>query len=530
METESRKTLVVGIDAATWDVLDPLLEAGRLPNIAAIVDEGVRGTLQSTTPPMTPLAWTSIATGVNPGKHGVYDFLKQDQETYEVTPTDYTEMSRPTVWDLLAESGKRAGVVNYPAFEPPSENTAFFVPGIPRRRAELSTHPSSVATVLDEFDYRVHPSASPDDGTRAYYEAVRDLTETQLEVTLELFDEHDVDVLWPVFMGVDWIQHYLWGETIGREDAVERFYEYVDTVVGRLRDAVGPDWHTVLLSDHGATPIEGVAHLDSLLAELGYLSSDDDTRIGRQVVDSLLSGAWQLGRRLPPSVKRFLKEWLTDESLNRARAAGGAGQLDLHNQVDWSATTAFAYGNMGQIFSHNEDRYPLGTVADDDDLLHSVKTELETVTDDDGRPLFETVEFGSDVYDGPHAADGPDLVARPRDWSYTLYGDFETPWLHPPGKRVADHHPRGVVAAAGPEVPVGGSVGSVAVTDVAPTLLCLHGAPLVDDMDGSVVSDLFWEGEPPTPTTHPVEAIETTQSDRTDASGVEERLEELGYL
>ena len=76
------RTLILGLDGATFDVIDPLVEAGDLPNLAALIERGARGTLRSTTHPLTPLAWTTMATGVNAGRHGIWDFSERDETGY----------------------------------------------------------------------------------------------------------------------------------------------------------------------------------------------------------------------------------------------------------------------------------------------------------------------------------------------------------------------------------------------------------------------------------------------------------------
>ena len=77
-----KKVLVIGLDGATWDLLKPWADEGKLPTIKKLMDGGVWGELQSTVPFLTPPAWTSLFTGVNPGKHNIYDFLTRDKQTY----------------------------------------------------------------------------------------------------------------------------------------------------------------------------------------------------------------------------------------------------------------------------------------------------------------------------------------------------------------------------------------------------------------------------------------------------------------
>ena len=70
------KVFVLGLDGATWDVLEPLMQAGVLPHLARLRQQGASGTLGSVFPPLSPVAWTGVMTGKNSGKHGVFEFLE----------------------------------------------------------------------------------------------------------------------------------------------------------------------------------------------------------------------------------------------------------------------------------------------------------------------------------------------------------------------------------------------------------------------------------------------------------------------
>ena len=70
------RVLIVGWDGATWDLAKPWMDAGRLPTLKSLFDEGTHADLNSTTPPMTLPSWSSMLTGCNPGKHGIFDFMQ----------------------------------------------------------------------------------------------------------------------------------------------------------------------------------------------------------------------------------------------------------------------------------------------------------------------------------------------------------------------------------------------------------------------------------------------------------------------
>src|SRR3979409_1318657 len=77
----TRDVLLIGLDGATFDILDPLIESGVMPVLRDLIGSGVRATLQSTVPALTPPAWTSLVTGRGPGSHGIFDFFRKDDES-----------------------------------------------------------------------------------------------------------------------------------------------------------------------------------------------------------------------------------------------------------------------------------------------------------------------------------------------------------------------------------------------------------------------------------------------------------------
>ena len=110
--------LLVGIDAGDWIILDPLLAEGRLPNLASLIRRGARADLHTLTPMLSPLIWTSIATGVTPDQHGILDFLTQDPATGKMIPVTSTLRRVPAFWNVLTEHGISQGIVGWLATWP----------------------------------------------------------------------------------------------------------------------------------------------------------------------------------------------------------------------------------------------------------------------------------------------------------------------------------------------------------------------------------------------------------------------------
>ena len=529
------ETLVVGLDAATPAIINRLRSEDRLPALSSLANEGISGTLSSTLPPMTPQAWTSISTGTNPGRHGIFDFRTQDRSTYRISPIEYARMNEPTIWDVCAARDVSVGIMNYPLATPPPHVEEFFISGIPASVDDRIAYPADVGDYLDKIEYQIYPQSDPHENPANYFAELQSLMETRYEASVDLAQRYDPDVLWTVFMAIDWGQHYLWNTSISEEDAVPALYEHADDILGGYIDRFDPD--TVLvLSDHGAQAIRGEIHLNSLLAHLDYLEpTTNDGNVFTRAGQWTASTAWNIGRELPHNVRERVKRYAPDGVLDDARvAADAAGQRMLHEDIEWGSTQAFTYGSMGRVFIHRADRYPEGTVsaAEYEPLRDHLIDDLKSVSDPrTGEPVFEAVVRAEEKYAGEYSDDGPNLLVVPRNWEYMIYGDLNDEWLHPPRQRIADHHPLGVFYAAGQSVATGEVTADI--TDFAPTLLYLLGLPILAGLDGEVVSGIR-DSEANTPRPKYIKDAVHDRPDRTDEEAhertVEERLDDLGYL
>src|ERR1051325_8760378 len=115
----NKRVFMIGWDGATFDLIHPWVKDGKLPNIARPMERGVHGPLRSTIPPWTFPAWTSFMTGKNPGKHGVYDFLRPRQGSYDLEFVNGSHRRARTFWQILSEAGRKVVSISVPCTFPP---------------------------------------------------------------------------------------------------------------------------------------------------------------------------------------------------------------------------------------------------------------------------------------------------------------------------------------------------------------------------------------------------------------------------
>ena len=121
---ERKRVLVIGLDGATWDVLERWIADGSLPHLAQLRKDGCWGELSSTIPPISAAAWSSFMTGKRPGKHGVFHFMdlfgNDDIKDSKTKIVNARNLKSPTLWDILGHHGCQVALVNLPMTYPPS--------------------------------------------------------------------------------------------------------------------------------------------------------------------------------------------------------------------------------------------------------------------------------------------------------------------------------------------------------------------------------------------------------------------------
>ena len=130
------RLLVIGLDGASWDLIDPLMKAGRLPNLKRFCARGARAVLMSAPPMRSPRLWTTIASGVSPEKHGITGFFSTQ-----------ADLKTPRIWDICEAEGLRTGLFSWMVTWPPEGRSAFEIPSWFARSPE--TYPLSYTCVQE---------------------------------------------------------------------------------------------------------------------------------------------------------------------------------------------------------------------------------------------------------------------------------------------------------------------------------------------------------------------------------------------
>jgi len=542
-------TLVIGIDGGEWAVIDRLIEAGRLPHIAELRDEGVSGDLESVTPPVSPPAWNSILTGTNPGKHGVFDFSTFD-EHYQRRSINASDRRSAPFWRVLNDHDVSTGLFKVPFTYPPEAVDGFVVTGFPTPDS-VDDHviPGSlVETVGPPEDLFEDWSLQQAGEYAVFRDDLIEVAEHQTDALLTVLERDDPEFVMSVYDGADRIQHFFWkhfDSTHSRyeaesalADAIPRYYEALDAGIGALLDRAGEGTNVLLLSDHGFGPLERDVYIDEWLERNGFLARKEESTAegaSKDTAATLLRHGWAGVQRagLGDAVRSVVPEQLF---------RSGHEFVDAEDRtIQWRQTQAFFSTLSGQaIYINLDERFRDGGVSrgEYDAVVERLRSALLTLRDPEtDRRVIEDIYRREDLFEGWAIEAAPDLIVRSAPRCTLKDGRSErlvrsaTQSAH---DRSGDHRTNGIVVAAGPAFD-SGTIADATILDIAPTLCHLQGTPVPESMDGRVLESLFAGGGRERRSIERTSEYGRTQQEARawsaeESTELEAQLEHMGYL
>ncbi len=548
------RVVIIGLDAANWRSMTPLMEAGRLPNLERLVRQGASGDLATFLPTVSPALWTTVATGKNMATHGVSVRVVslEDGRGREISSSLSSDARKvKALWEIYTNRGLRSCFLGWWATWPAEQTNGVIVSDRFLQSGERGgVHPAATEQELADaglLEHRLPPGwkdyiRALDDrltrfettATGRSYEPrqIRDLREhaavlrnmAALDWRVARISRHMLakpdrwDLVGIYFWYLDVVQHLFWeywrpeGFDIPDEereifrDVIPRYYEFMDAVVGQLLGLLSVDTNLLIISDHGMESYYAHRYLNDLFE-----------------VEPVLEALDLMER-------------------------GSDGVLDTLGSEVLSVTSCRNLRLMNLSSRNGETRE---AKAERLKRLAGVLSDLRT--DPSGTQLFREVVVlsqGQTTYKGDgflaYTFEHADLLALlapqiPRGDSLLTPGG----WLHleplcpwaPEKTGFHSEGPPGIVIAYGPSVKRGVGVEGASLLDIAPTVLALGGLPVAEDMEGRVLTDIVrrdhWRRYPLTtiPTYEdgsrlPRVAVPGSRGD----GDVLERLRALGYI
>ena len=534
-----KQTILIGIDGATFSILDPLMDEGVMPFLKQFIASGARAELRSVIPPLTPPAWTSLMTGRSPGQHGVFDFFRKDEpDSHHVRFMTSRDVGCETIWAMVDRYGMRATVLNFPLTFPPPPINGIVVPGgwMPWRHLRLGCHPADLydrLKALPGFNPRelamdmAHEEKVLEGCRQDEYEGWITLhirRERQwFNVLRYLMQEDPTELTAILFDGVDKLQHLCWRfldpaymseRPLPWEQRIRdlslQYFRQLDQLLANIADLTNPDATIIMASDHGFGAQMETFFVNTWLEQNGYLAWANDAP--PRETDSAKLGMSQLARHV------YLLDWERTTAYAPTPSSNG-----IH-------IVAAGRGGEKGISPADYGRFRAR-------LMESLRQVTSPAT---GEPMVSHIWTREEAFDGPYVELAPDLTLALRDGGLvSILASDAT--IKPRPEPSGTHRPEGVFMAAGPGVRQGVSLPQLSILDVAPMVLYSLGLAIPTSLEGRVPTEAL---EPAVLRARPVQMAASSEPIVTEPSPtlvgpvldeeaeaeILKRLQALGYI
>ncbi|HEX7448965.1 MAG TPA: alkaline phosphatase family protein [Pirellulales bacterium] len=537
----SSRVLVIGLDGATFDLLEPWAASGRMPNLARLMQTSARATLNSTRPYITPVAWTTFQTGCDPQEHGILDYRYLDHGRRRLLLNHAGRIGRPTLFESVSAAGGQVVSLNLPMTYPASASVSGMVVGgldCPSIDAALAPYPEFAERLRASkvrFDlgtvWRRRPATFSElsDGVHQTAAIFRGQA-TAARIADQTIDWRLMVVQLQV---LDSLQHRCWEllEPTGAAapelwtNKAQHALTALDGCLGELMElAARRQAAVVAVSDHGFGPFRGAITLAKVLSDRGLLRFPHGLSAASYLVRR---GGWKLRKNL---WRRLRPGWSTAQ-LTRP--------LDSLLPIDWRASAALAlHGNLGGlIYLNTRERFgagPLTTARQRSQALADVMAAFDEARHPQtGERLFVEVYGTAERFSlDPVEQMWPDVIAIPAAGFHTRHKfDAQPKLVRSDPSMAGTHRLEGVLMVEAPPARAG-VYPAAELRDVAPTVLRLLGLPAPTSMTGRPL-DEFFRGAARAGSDSGIEPRrELAVAGITDADQrcVEARLRDLGYL
>jgi predicted AlkP superfamily phosphohydrolase/phosphomutase len=441
------RVVVIGFDGLEPTMVRKYEAEGRLPAFSRLMKEGAFGDLITVLPPSSASAWTSAVTGVNPGKHGIYGFLKTSGENGEeqVFNTSRDRGFAP-VWEVLGRYGRRSCIINIPLSSPADSLDGLMIAGFPHASDDEESYywPKSLGKLLGDYSFDAFRVTCAKNREDRFLTKMQGIAAQRLNLGLELFDRGGWDLYWLVFTFPDRYQHYMWkymdpnhpmydpisGPVYG--DAIRDAYVMADNYLAEFMKRMGEDDLLIIMSDHGFGYLYYTVNSNNFLQRT--FGSTDEIKCA-----DFFGGKFLINVSGPGSEERY-------QSIRKRLIEG----------------------------------------------LRGLKDPVR------GEPIIDSIYVKEDIYQGPYLSTAPDVLAFERP-GYLFFSLPKTPDLRlldsgpSPDKAFSGfHRRRGTLGLFGRYVKPG-IPAEARITDVAAMIYSYLGVPAPKDIDGRVPASLFMD-------------------------------------
>ena len=522
---EGNRLAIIGVDGATFDIILPMVEKEELPTMGRLMKEGIYGELNSTIPPMTPPAWSSFATGLNPGKHGIFDFTERIPGTYSIRFVNASMRNGKSMWTIASEFGQRVAVMAVPFTYPPDKINGIMISGIdaPGVGAKGDSSIMYPPQLYHDLVKNVGLYIIASDPMKDIYEGnmksalnkVLEAVERKGDSAKYLLQMDDWDLFIMVFGETDLVGHHFWKyhdpkspfyeETIPEvNNAVKTVYQTIDRKIGEMLSCLPSDVSVMIVSDHGfGGNSDIIVFLNKVLEEMGFLKFKSFFST-EYLFAYLLDKVKKFGLKLTP---HFLRKELIKKQ--RGGIVNKMESMLRFSLIDWSQTVAYSEETpyFPSVWINLKGREPEGIVSpgtEYDEIREEIKKKLIEYKDPiTGSRMISSVYNREEICSGSCVEKAPDIVLdwdNPNGYSYisrpSLYCRGNSPVRRLSKEEMkadrfrnksGNHRQYGIFIASGKVFKKGESIEGAEIIDIAPTALYIQGIPIPKVMDGKIL-------------------------------------------
>ncbi len=489
-----KKLLVIGLDGATFDLMEPWLAEGSLPNFAKLMQAGSHGRLRSVPNTDTAPAWATFATGLNPANHGIFHEFNWSADRTTLEKVNNALGNNLPFWQLASDADKRVVVMNVPFSHPATAVNGLMLAGYgaPGEHVEGFSYPADLIHEIDREvgQYKIDSAiqiAILEDELEKGLEDSLEVAQRRTDAFIYGLRKTDWELATIAYNLPDVMAHFFWQQMVtghgSQTTAIKEGYMYVDQQIGRLLDEVGDETNILVMSDHGFGPL---CATPQLLSE--WLMKQGFTR-------KISAEKIPLKQRLTRGFHTILRHYVNERLKERLRhmLPGMRNRVESGSRfagIDWSSTVAFAGPSPYEVWINRAGREKQGVVTDANynEICAAVTQALLDWTDPEtGKARVKRVMRADEVYHGRFKELAPDLTI---EWNVDAAPAAETM----PGNSArfdADHQPFGVLILCGPDIAVDQPINNPTLEDIAPTILHLLQAKHATKMDGRILAEVL---------------------------------------
>jgi len=470
------RVLLIGLDGATMNMIKAGVSSGKLPTFKRLMERGAWGELKSSIPPLSPPAWSSIFTGVNPGKHGIYNFVKHRKDSKALTPISSRDLRLEPVWKILSRRGKRCIMMNMPFAYPLEPVNGVLIAGLgaPSRDSDF-TFPKQwrelILRMFPDYDVDFNEDLILQEGFTKHLSKIDRVSNANIQLYKYLLQSEQWDFFAAVFRTLDVVQHYT-----REKEVLLQYYQLFDEVLKHTLESVRDAW-IIVCSDHGFRDVHTDVYVNNWLETLGLL------KVRRHLLAraGLTAERFQLilaslgFRHLIWSLKR-------GPLLHKLLRVVPSEKLGFYASVDWEKTKAYYLGNAGGMILLNKE---IVKTEERNDVVQRVVREAGDLTDPKtGRRVVAKAYLKHEAYKG-EIDDAPDVTLVESE-GYRLVGGYTRGGsiFKEIRERTGDHDMNGVLFAFGPDIRAKVMLDGASVCDITPTILYLMGLEVPEYVDG----------------------------------------------